>query len=168
MTWLRDLPSGGDDWERISRVLPTQFNALTELHRTLWAQATDPVLLELIRLRMAQMLRCDAALKQRTPAAVEAGLSEQKAAAVAEWTASALFSDRERGWLAFTEQWMGDVNGITDELFEPLLKHNTPAECNQIIFSMWPIEQSVRLTALLGLDESPELHWAPANGEARQ
>jgi alkylhydroperoxidase family enzyme len=162
MSWLLDLPEGADDWERISKVLPEQFGALANLHRGVWSSTTEPVLLELMRLRMAQMLRCDAALALRTPAAVEAGLDEAKAAAVADWPDSPLFSEKERRWLAFTEQWIGDVNGITDELFEPLLEHNTPAECNQIVFSMWPIEQSLRLTALLQLDQSPELHWAAA------
>ena len=160
MSWLADLPPGADDWERIAKVLPEQFGNLTDLHRAIWRSTTEPVLLELLRLRMAQMLNCEAALQERSPVAVEAGLDEAKAAAVANWPDSPLFSEKERRWLAFAEQWIGDVNGITDEQFEPLLEHNTPAECNQIVFSLWPIEQSLRLTAFLGLDKSPELHWA--------
>jgi alkylhydroperoxidase family enzyme len=167
MSWLKDLPEGDSDWERISKVLPRQFAALYDLHSAIWTSTTEPELLELMRLRMAQLLRCEVGLERRSPEAIAAGLTEEKATTVADWPVSPLFSEKERCWLGFTEQWIGDVNGITDEMFEPLLEHNSPAECNQIVFSLWPIEQSLRLSAVLGLSSDSPLSGTTNEGARR-
>ncbi len=158
MTWLDGLPEGATDWNRIAGVLPEPFAGLEHLHRTVW-ESSDAVLLELCRLRMAELLGCSVALTFRNPKAAAAGLSEEKAEAVRHWPTSPLFTEQERAWLALAEQWLGDVNNIPDELMAGVLEHNTPEECAALIYSLWPLEAALRTTAFLELDESPEAHW---------
>jgi alkylhydroperoxidase family enzyme len=162
MTWLKDLPAGNDDWQRLSQFLPAQMASLADFHEAIWDNAPDPVLLELCRRRMAEMLGCAPALRVVNQKAAQAGLTAEKASAVSNWPGSPLFSEKERRWLAFTEQFIGDVNGITDELFEPLLDYSSPEECSQMVYSLWPLEQIMRITAVLGLDNSPEPAWLGA------
>lgn len=75
----------------------------------------DPVLVELCRLRIAQMVESafDAAL--RYAPALAAGLSEAKIAALADYPTSPLFSERERVALEFAEQWVIQSSTITDD-----------------------------------------------------
>jgi hypothetical protein len=158
MTWLDDLPDGATDWERITRLMPEPFGGLSHLHRTVW-ETSDPALLELCRLRMAELLGYEAALRFRNQKALSAGLTNEKASAVRHWPTSPLFTAQERAWLALTEQWLGDVNDIPDELMAGVLEHNTPEECAALIYSLWPIEAALRTAAFLDLDESPEHYW---------
>ena len=72
----------------------------------------DPVLLELCRLRVAMLLRCDAEMNSRTDVATAAGLDEKTIAALADWPISDRFGPRERACLAFAEQFVIDVAGL--------------------------------------------------------
>src|SRR5579859_7741688 len=113
MTWLPDLPEGGSDWERMSALFPGAFNAVEQLQRAVWA-AVDPVLCELARLRIATLLGFEAGLTVRSLQAQEAGLVEDKIAVLSSWPTSPLFSARERACIALAEQFVIDVNGVTD------------------------------------------------------
>lgn len=86
---------------------------LAEAHRQTW-QALDPVLLELVRLRVAMLLGCEAELAERTPAAIEAGLDETMVAALPSWPTSPLYGPRERACIGFVEQWVIDVASMSD------------------------------------------------------
>lgn len=82
----------------------------------IWEQdALDPVVLELCRLRIAQLLGSGAALRERTPAASAAGLSEATVAALPGWPSSEEFDDRQRTCLGYAEQVLMDAQGVTDE-----------------------------------------------------
>ena len=101
----------------IDRVLarqPSVAEHLAEAHRQTW-QALDPILLELVRLRVAMLLGCEAELAERTPAAVDAGLDEAMVAALPSWPTSPLYGPRERACLAFVEQWVIDVASLSDD-----------------------------------------------------
>ena len=74
----------------------------------------DPVLLELCRLRMAKLLGAAAAQSERSPRAVDAGLTEDLVARLPSWPSDPAFSDAHRAALAFTEQLVVDHHGVTD------------------------------------------------------
>ena len=74
----------------------------------------DPVLLELCRLRIATLLDCDAARRERTPAAVARGLDDERIAQLPQWMTSPSFDHRERACLAFAEQFTIDVAALDD------------------------------------------------------
>ena len=87
-TWLPDLPPGETDWERVAALAPAAFGAVADLQRVVWA-TFDPVVLELARLRTAQLLGFEAGLALRSHAARAAGLDEAKIGALASWPTSA-------------------------------------------------------------------------------
>jgi alkylhydroperoxidase family enzyme len=75
----------------------------------------DPVLIEVCRLRMAQLLDSDFDRSLRYQPAMAAGLTEAKIRDVGDYTTSALFSPSERLCLAFAELFVIQSSSITDE-----------------------------------------------------
>jgi alkylhydroperoxidase family enzyme len=158
MTWLPDDPSGDSDWTRLSAMFPGAIGAIEALHRAVWA-AADPVLLELARLRIATLVGFEPGLEVRSAQARLAGLDEDKIAMVASWPASSVFSPRERACLALAEQFVLDVNGITDTLVDDVLQYLSPAECYAYVSALSAFENLDRACVTLGVSTSPEPAW---------
>ena len=90
--------------------------ALREIERAVWAQElVSPVVLELCRLRIAQILGCATALEHRTPQAVTAGLDEALVEALPEWPTDPRFDRRTRDCLGYAEQLLIDAQGVDDD-----------------------------------------------------
>jgi alkylhydroperoxidase family enzyme len=117
---------------------------LAAAHSAAW-KIDDPVLLELCRLRIAQLLGCDAEWSTRSPEALAAGLSEETIAAVAQWPTSPLFGERERACLALTEQWVIDVASVTDEQVEAVRNELGDAGLVAFANALLVVEQRQRL-----------------------
>ena len=94
---------------------------------TIWAGPVSPVTLELCRLRMATLLASAAALSERSPAAMEAGLTEERIGRLPRWTSDPSFSAEERACIGFVEQFLIDHNAITDDDVRELTELLTPA-----------------------------------------
>lgn len=157
-TWLSDLPAGRSDWDRMVALFPAAFGAVADLQRAVW-DSFDPVLLELARLRVAQLLRFEAGLGLRSEAARRAGLDEAKIGALAQWPTSPSFTDAERACMALTEQFVMDANGVTDELVQAVLDHLSPADCHTFVNAVSAFETFQRGCLTLGLSDSPEGAW---------
>lgn len=82
---------------------------------TIWAGPVSPVTLELCRLRMATLLASEAALSERTPAAIVAGLTEERIALLPRWPTDPSFSAGERVCIGFVEQFVIDHSQISDD-----------------------------------------------------
>lgn len=80
----------------------------------------DPVVLELCRLRMATLMGAEAALAERSPRAVAAGLTDDLVARLPAWPTDAAFTAAHRAALAYAEQHVIDHHGITDDLVAAL------------------------------------------------
>lgn len=158
MTWLPDLPEGGTDWERLSAFFPGAFDAVEELQRAVWA-AVDPVLIELARLRIATLLGFEAGLAVRSQQARDAGLGEDKIAELSSWPTSRLFSARERSCIALAEQFVMDVNSITDRQVDDVLEHLSSGECYAYVNALSAFENLQRACLTLGVTTSPETAW---------
>lgn len=78
---------------------------------TLPRGALDVATIDLCRLRVATLLQCD---PDFAVGWVHAVSPPEKVAALAAWPTDALFDERERAALAFTEQFVIDPSGITD------------------------------------------------------
>lgn len=74
----------------------------------------DPVILELCRLRVAQIHGCEPELRIRYQPALDAGLTEAKIAALPEASHSPLYSEAERACVAFAELFAIDPHAIAD------------------------------------------------------
>ncbi len=96
-------------------VRPELAAAHQQLLATIWAGPVSPVTLELCRLRMALLLASTAALSERTPAALDAGLTEERIGRLAQWPSDPSFSDEERVCIAFAERFLIDHDGISDD-----------------------------------------------------
>jgi alkylhydroperoxidase family enzyme len=150
VTWLPGVPEGESDWARLHALFPAPFEALAGVVSAAWAE-TDPVLLELARLRVAALLGNEAELGRRTAAAGAAGLTVEKAAAVAQWPTSPLFSDRERACLAFTEQFVIDANGVTDAHVAAVTEHLGARGCYAFVEAVSVLETFQRACLTLGI-----------------
>lgn len=113
-------------WLAQAGLTPSVHRTLVELDEFLWSGSFDPVLMELVRLRAAQLLGVEGELARRTPAALTAGLDETLVAELPQWPSSSRFDERTRAAIGWSEQWLLDVRGITDadaarlqELFAP-------------------------------------------------
>ena len=103
-------------FEQIVSHRPRYAAVLTEIEAALWQQETvSPLLLELCRLRIAQLLGCSVALVHRTPEAVAAGLDESLVSSLSQWATDPRFSGQERVCLGYAEQLMMDAQGVSDE-----------------------------------------------------
>jgi alkylhydroperoxidase family enzyme len=122
MSWLPESGPGGDDFERSFALRPELFAAWREFAGLFWEKRlVDPVLLELCRLRIAQLHGARHPLSIRTPEARVAGLDEAKLATLAEWWRQPGFSDLERACLRFAEQFVLDAQAMSDEEARPVV-----------------------------------------------
>src|SRR5262249_18263905 len=150
-TWLPGLPAGDSDWARLAACSPDAAAALTDLVAAAWAE-TDPVLLELARMRIATLLGNRAELTPRTTLAHDAGVAEAKVAALPEWPTSPLFDARERACVALTEQFVMDANGVTDEQVADVTEHLGSEGCYAFVQAISVLETFQRACLTLGIE----------------
>ena len=154
----------------LSRLRPQACGLLAALNKRIWHDA-DPVLLELARLRTAQLIGNPAAFQTRY-ADVEAG-TEAKIAALRDYPCSPLFSAAEREALAFTEQFVIDVGGTTATARAELIAYFGAEGAWELVSAIYVVEftQRLQMVAARLLDDDPReppLIGAPAAGDATQ
>ncbi|HEV8296230.1 MAG TPA: carboxymuconolactone decarboxylase family protein [Acidimicrobiales bacterium] len=129
MTWLTSTAPGDTDLDRVFGLAPGIYARYRDLYEQLWSRkAVSPVLLEVCRLRIAQLIGCPPELAHRTPAAQAAGLTEEKIAALRQWPSSPHYSAVERACLSFAECYVIDAHAVTDEQCAALNEHLSPEE----------------------------------------
>jgi alkylhydroperoxidase family enzyme len=95
---------------------PRTWERFVAMYQQVWCPpVADPVLLELARLRMAQLLQSDADLRLRFKPAADGGLTETKVAELPRWSTSPLFTEAERTVVAFTELFAIDAHAVGEE-----------------------------------------------------
>jgi len=155
-TWLDGLPAADTDWDRFAASWPVPFGALADVVVAAWDE-TDPVLLELCRLRMATLLGYAADQARRTERARAAGLDEVKVAELPSWPTSARFEARERACLALAEQFVIDANGVTDEQVADVTAHLGPQGCYAFVQALSVVETFQRACLTLGIQSVPDV-----------
>ena len=139
-------------WLADAGLTPSVYEPLVALEARLWAgDALDPVLLELVRVRIAQLLDSPADLTRRTAAAVDAGLGETQIAELAAWPTSALVDDRAKAVLRWSEQWVVDPGQLTDGDAATLRAVLTDRECAALSTALAVFEALTRTRVALGL-----------------
>lgn len=112
-TWFPEVGDGRTLLERVAALRPAYADALRDVEAAVWDQdAVEPELLELCRLRIAQMLGADATATQ-PPVAVPLG--SDLVAELRQWPTSGAFTERQRVGLGFAEQLVVDAQGVSDE-----------------------------------------------------
>jgi alkylhydroperoxidase family enzyme len=155
-TWLDALPAGDTDWNRFAASWPVPFSALADVVVAAWDES-DPVLLELCRLRMATLLAYPPDEARRTERARAAGLDETKISQLPNWPTSPSFDARERACLVLTEQFVIDANGVTDEHVADVTAHLGPAGCYAFVQALSVVETFQRACLTLGIQSIPDV-----------
>lgn len=114
----------------------------------------DPVLVELCRTRVAQMVESEFDLGYHLKAAVDAGLTAEKVAALTDYPTSDLFTEQERAVLDFTEQWVIQSSSITDEDCERIQTVITPEDFMYLCKALSVIDQFARANSALRIKPS--------------
>jgi alkylhydroperoxidase family enzyme len=112
MSWVTSVPHAPSPIEGLLGWRPELLEQFRSFYGTLWDERLlDPALLEMLRLRIAQIHDCSAEL---AIVHSETGLSESKRAALADWRKSDLFDPRERVLLGYAEHIPFDHHLIED------------------------------------------------------
>jgi hypothetical protein len=113
-------------------------------------ERVEPIVLELCRLRLAQLFGDTAELAVRTPAAVSAGLNESMVRELRAWPQSSQFGPRERACLAFCEQFFIDVANVTTNETEAISAELGVQGLADFVSALLVIEQRQRLRLAWG------------------
>jgi len=153
LTWLPVEAAGDTPLDRVLGLRPGLRAEYRAFLSTVWTRSgLDPVVLELCRLRVAQLLGCDGELAERTASARDAGLDEPKIAILPQWPTSPVFTATERACLAYAEQFVLDPHGVDDVQAADLGARLTPAGLVALTEALALFEGFGRLRLLLGVD----------------
>jgi AhpD family alkylhydroperoxidase len=138
----------------LARLRPEACGLLIALNERVW-QVSDPALLELVRVRVAQLIGNRAALRVRWPCAD--AVPESKILALPDYPGSPLFSAAERDVLAFTEQFLMDVGGTTPAARAGLIELFAADDAKALVTAIYVVEFTQRLQMIAArlLDDDP-------------
>jgi AhpD family alkylhydroperoxidase len=115
MSWLPTSSDGATPLDRIFGLRANLYDDFRRFYALFWEkQLLDPMLLELCRLRVAALHGCGSELAVRYRDARDAGLDEEKIAALPQSASAPGFSEAERAAIAFAELFAVDPHAITD------------------------------------------------------
>jgi alkylhydroperoxidase family enzyme len=143
------------DWDGLTALAGEPLARFVALHQAI-DDSVDPVIVELCRLRIADLIGAPAHRALRRPKAAALGLTEDKIAALAAWPRSPLFSAAERACLALTEQFCMGAYTVTDADVAAVLEHLGADECYALVNGVWVMEAVARMTVVMGVD--PDAH----------
>jgi alkylhydroperoxidase family enzyme len=153
VSWLRQEADGATPLERVLALRPDLSDPLRAFYSVFWSERLlDPVVLELCRLRAAQLLGCESEQRVRYDAARDAGLTEEQVEALPRWPAHPAFTDAQRAALAFTEQFVVDPHGVDDDQRDAVIDHYTLAGLVALCEALAVFDGFGRLRNALDLD----------------
>jgi alkylhydroperoxidase family enzyme len=139
---LLDQSTSTTDVDPLLAFAPEASTVIARLMANLWG-ATDPELLELVQVRISQLLRNESVRQDQ-------GVPSAQLAALAQWPTSPLFSDAERVVLGFAEQFIMDVAGVSPAQRSSLGEHLDPAELGGFVTALYLLDYGQR--AQMALD----------------
>jgi AhpD family alkylhydroperoxidase len=119
----------------LSAVTPAAFGAMLAFGAA--ARESLPELLaDLVQLRVSQLNGCEYSSTLHDTHARAAGERPDRLAALADWRASAEFTERERVALALTECLTLIAGGVPDEVLHAAARHFTETELGQLFWTI--------------------------------
>jgi alkylhydroperoxidase family enzyme len=152
VTWIAARVEAATPLHDVLELRPELAELLDDYLAAVW-HAADPVLLELCRLRIATVHGDTAQQRLRHDTAMAAGLTEEKVAALPGYATSPLFTDHERTCIAYAEQYVIDVHGITDADAEAVKRGMSDADFVAFTVALGLFDGLGRLRLVLGVDE---------------
>jgi alkylhydroperoxidase family enzyme len=145
MTWLPVKTALLPERDAVLGLKPEVYESLRRTLMLTW-QITDSRLLDLCRLRVAQMVGARAEI---------AGAGEQLLMDLEDWPSSSAFSRRERAALSFAEQYHLDHKRITGEQREELARHLSRREVVNFVWALHMNDAYARVLSLLDIEPDP-------------
>ncbi|MGR6917566.1 carboxymuconolactone decarboxylase family protein [[Actinomadura] parvosata] len=109
-----------------SRPNPDVTTAIQHLYKAIHSAGTDPLLLDLVHLRVSQVNSCSPCVYAAVASAKRRGESDERLHSVAAWRETPFFTDAERAALALAEaatRIQDGAPGVTDEIWETAAAH---------------------------------------------
>lgn len=154
-TWLPAEADGDTPFTSVFALRPDLYAPYCDFVALFWQRRlVDPVLLELCRLRVAQLLGCKSELSLRTRTAVDAGLTDAHVAALSQWPTAEGFSDEQRAALGLAEQFVIDPSGVDDNMRARIRSHHSSAELVALVEALALFDGFTRFSLLLCNDEA--------------
>ncbi len=147
----------------LSRLRPEACGLLAALNERVW-QVSDPVLLELVRLRVAQLIGNPAAFRVRGPDTDADAVLRSKILALPDYPSSPLFSAAERDTVAFAEQFVIDVGGTTAAARAELVGHFGADGAPGLVSAIYIVEFTQRLQMIAARVLDDEAWSSPVVG----
>ena len=156
------LPSS-DQLEVVSALTlrPTFAAAVGGFDQAVWNSSLDWRLHELVRMRIAMINECTVCLGWRTPMAVEAGVTDDDLATVANPT-DARFSPAESVAIEYAERFCTDSARIDDAFMARLNEQFEPGEVVELTLVIAKYLAMGRFMQVLGLDQTCSLQMTAA------
>jgi alkylhydroperoxidase family enzyme len=172
MTWLATTAAGPTAFERVFGLRPELLAEFKRFYSLFWErELVDPVLLELCRLRAAQLLHCEPELGIRYRVALEAGFDEAKFERLEEGSGSDAFDPTEGAVLALTEGFVLDPHGLADDDVRRVVALLGEQATVALIEALAIYDGFARFRSVLGIEEddaqtgSPRIVDAPGAPE---
>jgi alkylhydroperoxidase family enzyme len=146
MTWLPVETGLLAERDVVLGLKPDVYEALRETLTTAW-QITDSRLLDLCRLRLAQMLGARAEM-------IATG-DERLLVELEDWRSSPAFSERERAALSYAEQYSVDHSRITVTQKEDIARHLSPPAVVNFVWALHMNDSYARVLSLLDIEPDP-------------
>jgi alkylhydroperoxidase family enzyme len=146
MTWL--LGDARDQLDDVFGLCPELHARYREFAALFWTRTFfDRDVLELCRLRVAQLLGCS----PLPPPGAGVRLDEARRAALDAWADSDLFSERERACLTFADKFVLHPHAITDDDAAAVSRYLSPAEMVAFTEALALLDGFTRFCAMLGV-----------------
>jgi len=120
-------PTGNMIRDSALGLVPETLDYYMALNRTVWeCGPLTPAEIEIARLRNARTVNCVFCKSVRYDIAKADGLSEDKVAMIQDDFRESALSEREKLIVAFTDQFLNDPSGLTEQLKAELLAELPP------------------------------------------
>ncbi|MBP1686221.1 MAG: hypothetical protein H6Q33_2364 [Deltaproteobacteria bacterium] len=153
MTWLTATAPGATEFDRVFGLRPALYDDFQNFLSLFWSlRPIDPVILELCRRRVAQLLGGGAVppIGQGSTGVSEA--PPEKIAALEQWREAVAFSEGERACLAFVEKFVLQPHGVTDEDAAAVREHLSDKEMVAFTEALAVFDGFTRFRIILGIE----------------
>ena len=167
MTRVTNVADGPTELDRVWNLRRSYYDLFMSDYNASISRI-DAVLVELCRVRIAQLVESELDQSLRYRPATDAGLTEEKISALSDYVTSPLFSARERAVLEFTEQWVIQSSSITDEDCERLQEHISVHEFIYLTKALSVLDQFARANSAFRIAPSVSVSPNLPNFTVRQ
>ncbi|AEV98284.1 hypothetical protein A4D02_22990 [Niastella koreensis] len=121
----------------LQQLQPKAYEAMYALEKYLSQSKIEPLLKELIKIRVSQINGCSYCINMHTKDARKLGETEQRIYGLSAWRETPFYNDTERAVLALAEEITHiSVHGVSDETYNEALKQLGEEKLAQVIMAI--------------------------------